>query len=174
MCLYLITSLQEERQNRVSLQLKEVFQKCKYLSLALDESIAISDIRWHLVFIHTIDKHFTGCKELLEVSPLHGTTEGIDIYSATPLWKSLMHSYGGFERCACVDSVHLLGDDRAKVWTHQEAIHMCKLLQMSDIMINVTSIVNIIKRGNRTQRHWKFIQFLKDMGAQYEDVQAKH
>ena len=37
-------------------------------------------------------------------------------------------------------------------------------------MITVTNIVNIIRGGNKAQRHRKFIQFLKDLEADYEDV----
>jgi len=36
--------------------------------------------------------------------------------------------------------------------------------------ISVTNIVNIINRVSRAQRHGKFIQFLKDVGGEYEDV----
>ena len=41
---------------------------------------------------------------------------------------------------------------------------------MSDVMITVTGIVNIIRGGNKAQRHRKFIQFLKDLEADYDDV----
>ena len=37
-------------------------------------------------------------------------------------------------------------------------------------MSNVSAIVNIIRGGNKAQRHRKFVQFLKDLNATYEDV----
>ena len=52
---------------------------------------------------------------------------------------------------------------------HQEAL-CAKSLQMSDVMITVTNIVNIIRGGNKAQRHRKFIQFIKHLEANYEDV----
>ena len=41
---------------------------------------------------------------------------------------------------------------------------------MSDIMSSVIGIVNVIRGGNKAQRHRKFVQFLNDMNAKYEDV----
>ena len=52
---------------------------------------------------------------------------------------------------------------------HQEVL-CTKALQMSAIMSNVSAIVNIIRGGNKAQRHRKFVQFLKDLDATYEDV----
>ena len=52
---------------------------------------------------------------------------------------------------------------------HQEVL-CTKALQMSAIMSNVSAIVNIIRGGNKAQRHRKFFQFLKDLDATYEDV----
>ena len=41
---------------------------------------------------------------------------------------------------------------------------------MSYVMITVTNIVNIIRGGNKAQRFRKFIQFLKNLEADHEDV----
>ena len=41
---------------------------------------------------------------------------------------------------------------------------------MSDIMSSIMGIVNVIRGGNKAQRHRKFVQFLNDMNAKYEDV----
>ena len=41
---------------------------------------------------------------------------------------------------------------------------------MSALMSNVSAIVNIIKGRNKAQRHRKFVQFLKDSNATYEDM----
>ena len=45
-----------------------------------------------------------------------------------------------------------------------------KSLSMGDIMCNVSAIVNLIRAENKTQRHKKFVRFLKDLDATYEDV----
>ncbi|XP_076817402.1 general transcription factor II-I repeat domain-containing protein 2-like [Clavelina lepadiformis] len=173
-----------ELSENVTVQLKDVVQQCKYFSLALDESTDISNVSQLLVFIRTIDKNFTVFEELLKISPLRGTTKGIDIYNSL---ASVVDAYGGFEKCACVVTdgaramtgrkrglVGILKDHGVNCPTlhciiHQEAL-CAKVLQMSDVMLSVTNIVNIIKGGNRAQRHRKFIQFLKDVGAEYEDV----
>ena len=52
---------------------------------------------------------------------------------------------------------------------HQEAL-CAKSLQMTNVMITVTNKGNIIRGGNKAQRHRKFVQFLKDLEADYEDV----
>ena len=99
----------------------------------------------------------------------------------------VVESYGGFEKCQCVVT------DGARAMTgqgigfagilknhgvnclmfhciiHQEAL-CAKSLQMSDVMITVTNIVNIIRGENKAKRHRKFIQFLKELEADYEDV----
>ena len=99
----------------------------------------------------------------------------------------VVESYEGFEKCQCVVT------DGARAMTgqgigfagilknygvnclmfhciiHQEAL-CAKSLQMSDVMITVTNIVNIIRGGNKAQRHRKFIQFLKELEADYKNV----
>ena len=52
---------------------------------------------------------------------------------------------------------------------HQEAL-CSKSLQISDIMSHVSAIVNFIRAGNKAQRHGKFVHFLKDLDAAYEDM----
>ena len=41
---------------------------------------------------------------------------------------------------------------------------------MSDIMSSVMAIVNIIRGGNKAQRHRKFVQFLNDLDVKYVNV----
>ena len=93
---------------------------------------------------------------------------------------SVVESYGGFEKSECVviDGARAMtgqGIGLAGILKnhgvncpvfhciiHQEAV-CAKSLQMADVMITVTNIVNIIRGGNKAQRHKKFIQFLKDL-----------
>ena len=159
--------------DNVKLQLQTKDKNCKYFSLALDESADVSDISQLLVCIRTVDENFIVCEELLKTCPLYGSAKGIDIFN---ILVSVVEPYGGFEKCECVVT------DGARAMTgqgvglagilknhgvncpmfhciiHQEAL-CAKSLQMSDVMITVTNIVNIIRGGNKAQRHRKFIQF---------------
>ena len=52
---------------------------------------------------------------------------------------------------------------------HQEAL--CgKVLQMSDVMQSVVRMVNLIRGGNKSQRHRKCISFLEELNAEFSDV----
>ena len=174
----------EDLSDNVKLQLQTNVKNFKYFSLALDKRTDVSDISQLLVCIRTVDKNFIVCEQLLKTCPLYGSAKGIDIFNGL---VSVVESYGGFEKCECVVT------DGARAMTgqeiglagilknhgvnclmfhciiHQEALR-AKSLQISDVMITVTNIVNIIREGNKAQRHRKFIQFLKDLEADYEDV----
>ena len=139
----------------------------------MNESTDVSDISQLLVCICTVDKNFIAGEELLKTCPLYGSAKGIDISTSL---VSVVESYGSFEKCECVVT------DGARAMTgqgiglagilknygvdcpmfhciiHQEAL-CAKSLQMNDVMITVTNIVNIIRGGNKAQRHRKFIQF---------------
>ena len=52
---------------------------------------------------------------------------------------------------------------------HQE-LQCYNFLQISDILSNVSAIVNLIRAENKAKRHRKFVQFLKDLDATYKDV----
>ena len=173
-----------ELNDHVSSKVKDIVQQCKYFSLALDESIDVCDTNQLLIFIRTIDNNFTIHEELLQAVPLQGTAKGSDIYSSV---VAVTSAYGGFEKCSSVVTdgapamvgrnnglVGLLRTNGVSCLTFHCIIHqevLCtKTLQMSDIMCNVSAIVNIIRGGNKAQRHRKFVQFLKDLDATYEDV----
>ena len=170
--------------NNLKLQLRTNVKNCKYFSLALDESTDVSDISQLLVGIRTVDENFIVCEELLKTCPLYGSAKGIDIFTGL---VSVVESYGGFEKCECVVTDcartmvgqgiglagilknHGVNCPMSHCIIHQEA-PCAKSLQMNDVMITVTNIVNIIRGGNKAQKHRKFIQFLKDLEADYEDV----
>ena len=173
-----------EISEHVSEKVKGIVQHCKYYSLALDESTDVCDVNKLLIFIRTIDENFTIHEELLQAVPLHGTAKGSDIYNSL---VSVANAYGGFEKCSSVVTdgapamvgrktglVGLLKTNGVNCPTlhciiHQEVL-CTKALQMSDIMSSVMAIVNIIRGGNKAQRHRKFVQFLNDLDAKYDDV----
>ena len=166
----------------VSAKTKDIVQQCKNHSLALDESTDVCEVSQLLIFIRTIDEEFTINEELLQTIPLHGTTKGF--YNSL---VSVVNAYGGFEKCFSVVTdgapamvgrktglVGLLKSNGVNCPTFYCIIHqevLCtKTSQMIDIMSSVMAIVNVIRGGNKAQRHRKFVQFLNDMSAKYEDV----
>ena len=159
----------------VSAKTKDIVQQCKYYSLALDKGTDVCKVSQLLIFIRTIDEEFTINEKLLQTIPLHGTTKRSDIYNSL---VSVVNVYDGFEKCSSVVTdgapamvgrktglVDLLKSDGANCLTFHCVIHqevLCtKTLQMSDIMSSVMGMA---------QRHRKFVQFLNDVNAKYEDV----
>ena len=100
--------------DNVKVQLKNNVKISKYCSLALDESINISDMSRLLVFISSVDENFSVCKELLETSPLHVSTKGFDISNSL---VSVVEVYGGFEKCDYVvaDDVRAMTGQRTGI-----------------------------------------------------------
>lgn len=168
----------------VSVKLKNIMKDCKYYSLAIDESTDISDTSQLLIFTRTVDKDFEVHEELVKMKSLSGGTRGADIYAAL---ESVISEYGGFEKCSCIVTdgaramtgshvglVGLLKENGVDCITlhciiHQEAL--CgKVLHMSDVMQSVIRMVNLIRGGNKSQRHRKFISFLEEVNAEFSDI----
>lgn len=168
----------------VSVKLKNIMKDCKYYSLAIDESTDISDTSQLLIFTRTVDKDFEVHEELVKMKSLSGSTRGADIYAAL---ESVISEYGGFEKCSCIVTdgaramtgsnvglVGLLKENGVDCITlhciiHQEAL--CgKVLHMSDVMQSVIRMVNLIRGGNKSQRHRKFISFLEEVNAEFSDI----
>ncbi|XP_076825093.1 protein FAM200A-like [Clavelina lepadiformis] len=83
----------------VSCKLEILIGKCRYFSIALDESTDVSDISQLLIFARIVDEDFLVHEELLEIHPLSGGTKGSDIYAAL---DSVVSEYGGFKKCSCI------------------------------------------------------------------------
>nr|XP_039265600.1 zinc finger BED domain-containing protein 5-like [Styela clava] len=64
----------------MSAKVEGIVRQCKYYSLVLDESTDVCDVNQLLIFIRTIDEHFTIYEEFLQAVPLHGAAKGSDIY----------------------------------------------------------------------------------------------
>ena len=139
----------------------------------MGESTDVSDISQLLVCIRTADENLIVCEELFKTCSPYGFAKGIDIFNNL---VSVIESYEGFEKCESVvtDGAramtgqgiglagilknHAVNCPMFHCIIHQEAL-CAKSLQMSDFMITVTNIVNIIREGNKAQRHRIFIQF---------------
>ena len=170
----------EDLSDNVKLQLQTNVKNYKYFSLALDESTDVSDISQLLVCFRTVDKTLLFVKNYLRHVHFMGLQKGIDIFNSL---VSVVESYGGFEKCECVVTdgaramtgqgigvVGILKNHGVNCSMFHCIIHQEALCAKSDLMITVTNIVNIISGGNKAQRHRKFIQLLKDLEADYEDV----
>ncbi|CAH1998493.1 unnamed protein product [Acanthoscelides obtectus] len=71
----------------------------KHCVTCLDERTDLSDISQLVIFIRTIQYDFSVAEEMLDLIPLHGTTEGTDIFEAV---NKLVSVYGGFDKCSCI------------------------------------------------------------------------
>ena len=168
----------------VSLKLKNIVENCIYFSLALDESTDISNTSELFIFIRTVDVNFTVQEKLVKVCSLNEGTKGSNIYAAL---KSVIHDYGGYEKCSCIvtDGIRAMSGDNIGLVgllkkngincmtlhciIHQQAL--CgKMLQTSDVMKTVVQIVNLIRGSNKAHRHRCFITFLQELNAEFSDL----
>nr|CAB3267854.1 zinc finger BED domain-containing protein 5-like [Phallusia mammillata] len=137
-----------------------------------------------MIFTRLVDQNFTVYEELLKIQSLVGGTKGSDIYEAL---SSVVSEYGGFDKCSCVVTdgakamvgsriglVGLLKENGINCITlhciiHQEAL--CgKVLKMMNVMQSVINMVNLIRGGNKVQRHRKFMSFLEELDAEFSDL----
>ncbi|KAI3387523.1 hypothetical protein SNEBB_007960 [Seison nebaliae] len=72
----------EKISNGLLENLVETMNKVKYISLALDESLDISDTAELLVFVRYVSFDFGIEEKLLTLIPMKDRTQGIDIYRA--------------------------------------------------------------------------------------------
>lgn len=174
----------EEISKHVSSEISNIVSESSYFSLALDESTDLTDTAQLLIFIRTIDNNFMINEELLALESLHGNTKGQDIFDA--LMKALNSCEGTKKLSAIVtdgakamvgSQVGLVGLLRKAGIScpsfhciiHQEAL--CgKILEMEDTMKTVMKCVNMIKGGNRSLTHRKFMAFLTELEAEYGDL----
>ncbi|XP_062415327.1 general transcription factor II-I repeat domain-containing protein 2A-like [Pungitius pungitius] len=165
--------------------MKQIMQDCKYFSLALDESTDVTDVSQLMFFARTIDNAFDVHEELLKLASLHDTTKGSDIFNAV---TSAVGEYGGFEKLSTVvtdGAPAMQGRHRGFAGllrqsgvncpilhciVHQEAL-CAKTLDFGQVMELVTKVTNLIRGGNRSLSHRRFITFLDEVDAEYGDLQ---
>ncbi|XP_078140529.1 general transcription factor II-I repeat domain-containing protein 2B-like [Centroberyx gerrardi] len=172
-------------QSHVEGKLKRVMADSSYFSLALDESTDVTDVSQLLVYARSINASFDVHEELLKLVPLHGTTKGSDIFDAV---KGVVSEYGGFDKLSAVvtDGAPSMQGRRTgfagllrqsgvdcpilHCIIHQEAL-CAKHLNFKHVMDVVTKVTNLIRGGNRSLNHRKFMAFLEEVDAAYGDLQ---
>ncbi|PNF29727.1 hypothetical protein B7P43_G12158 [Cryptotermes secundus] len=73
-----VTRRLEDISNQISNNVKDIIANCSYFSIALDESIDVSDTNQLLIFVRAIKKDFIIFEELLKVCPLHNAVANGD------------------------------------------------------------------------------------------------
>ena len=81
-CLYRIRQWRRvaDLSQHVSCELKTHISKCSYFSLALNESVDVTDISQLMIFARPMGENFDFHVELLAIYPLTGGTKEYDIY----------------------------------------------------------------------------------------------
>ena len=168
----------------VTSKLKSAMKNCTYFSVALDESVDVTDVSELMIFARLVDESFEVQEELLILHQLKGRTKGSNIYEAI---NTAVSEFGGFKKCSCIVTdgakamrgsktglVGLLKKNGINCVTlhcviQQEAL--CgKVLKMMNAMQSVVKMVNLIRGGNKSQRHRRFVSFLDELNAELGDL----
>ncbi|CAI6377025.1 unnamed protein product [Macrosiphum euphorbiae] len=75
-----VTRRVEEMSNDISNQITQTVTKCKYFSLALDETCDLTSMSQLAIFVRCVDEDFNVFQDLLELSQLETTSTGRDIF----------------------------------------------------------------------------------------------
>jgi len=70
----------EDMSNDINSQITETIAKCKYFSLALDETCDLTCMSQLAIFVRCIDEDFNIFQDLLELCQLETTSTGMDIF----------------------------------------------------------------------------------------------
>lgn len=161
-------------------------RECDYFSLALDSSTDISSTSQLLLFVKYRNKVGIIKEEFLTVIPMTGQTRGIDFFEAV---KSFFDKYKidlNKLLSVCTDGcpsmvgchagfISLLKKhlNRDQLLTYHCILHQENLAAKFDetfksVMKKVINIVNFIR--SHELNHRQFIEFLKELNSQYDDV----
>ncbi|PNF18081.1 hypothetical protein B7P43_G03330 [Cryptotermes secundus] len=152
-----VTRRLEDISIQISNNVKDINANCSYFQF-LNESIDVSDTNQLLIFVRAIKEDFTIFEELLKVCSLHSTTRG-----GAKTMTGTISGFVGFLRQnqITVPTLHCI--------IHQEAL-CAKSIKLSTTMATVTKITNLIRGGNRSLTHRKFLTLLEEMDSAYGDL----
>lgn len=166
--------------------LKTRLKDCLYFSIALDESVDISDTAQLCTWIRFVNIDLTVCEELLAMRGLHDRTRGVDIYNS--LWKVLRE----YEINDTAEIVSVTTDGApAMVGVHSGCVAMLKKKfpsliaihciihqenlcskfsngRLTEVMQTVVSIVNLIRSKSLNHRQFKLM--LEEIDTEYADL----
>ena len=83
----------------VAFKLKSAMKNRTYFSVALDESVDVTDVGQLMIFARLVDESFEVQEELLTLHQLKGGTKSSDIYEAI---NTAVSEFGGFKKCSCI------------------------------------------------------------------------
>jgi hypothetical protein len=177
-----VTRRVEQMAVDINEQIQEIIAKCKYFSLALDETCDLTSRSQLAIFVRCVDENWNVLQDLLEVCQLESTTQGKDIFlkikecieKKSLSWDKLIS--------ICTDGAPaMIGKDNGCVALlqnflgrnlfsyhciiHQEAL-CAKDMELDDIMDPVVRCINYIraKALNRRQFRLLFEEEIREYG----------
>ncbi|XP_072380865.1 zinc finger BED domain-containing protein 5-like [Diabrotica undecimpunctata] len=87
----------DELNTHVFKKMIDIVHDCLYYSLALDESVDITDKNQLLIFVRCISGDFCVTEELLKLHHMEDRTKGINIFEAV---SDAVKNIGGFQKCS--------------------------------------------------------------------------
>lgn len=180
-----VTRRVEEMSVDISDQIQEILKKCKYFSLALDETCDLTNRSQLAIFVRCIDEHMNIFQDLLELCQLETTSQGKDIFTKIKecaekkglLWDKLISictdgapaMTGKNNGCVALLQNYL---DR-KIFSyhciiHQEAL-CAKDMKLDDIMEPVVRCINYIRAKALHRRQFRVL--FEDEISEYGELQ---
>lgn len=174
----------------LSEQLGELLSRCKYFSIALDESCDVSDTAQLSVFVRVVDENFILTQELAGIASLHGRTTGLIIFDGLrSVLDKLNVQWSKLTSITTDGAPCMLGKENglvAKVKSHlnsmdidtsnidefhciihQEAL-VARVMKYENVMKYVFNVVNFIR--SRALNHREFKTFLEELGSDFNDI----
>jgi hypothetical protein len=179
----------EEMSNDVQDSMKSTLSKLVVFSLALDESTDVKDTAQLAIFIRGVTAGLDVREEFLQLTPLHNTTTGQDIFSA--VLQCVEHYSLDLSRLVCVTTdgaPSMTGEKKGAASLlvrhceslgHTHTIHklhciihqqaLCaKSANLADVMSVVIKVVNSLLSSSL--KHRRFRALLDEVNAEYGDL----